>query len=244
MRSGLPGANVDEIHHEVFDLQNPNSNCNLNIPEASVQRYGVSGSLLRGKYPVICGGNYPVLKAMPSVYGYCWVAGFEHPYILTLKPRDFSSAIVLDDETLWVTGGKSSPKTSEFIRLNQVATEGPDLEYSFSDHSMISINSTNILITGSPNLLGDTLVVDKNDFSMKIGPKMSSPRTSSTSGMFEYKGKSMVIVAGGNPLDPGYSTSELWDPSSNQGWLEGKLINGQIKSVMKLINIFHRSRTC
>ena len=118
---------------------------------------------------------------------------------------------------------KIIPQNIRIIWLNQVATVGPDLEYSLSDHSMIAINSTTILITGSPNLLGDTLVVDRNDFTVKIGPKMSSPGISSASGMFEYKGKSMVIVAGGNPLDPGYSTSELWDPSSNQGWLEGKL---------------------
>lgn len=88
---------------------------------------------------------------------------------------------------------------------------------------MVKINESMVALIGGRNTIATTLLVDiSNNFTMKDGPSMINGRQNHACGTFEFYGKTMVIVAG-NGIEGFDSTlTEVWDPSSNDGWVQGK----------------------
>ena len=69
----------------------------------------------------------------------------------------------------------------------------------------------------------NTLIIDPaSNFSMTYGPNMKNPRYLHSCGTFELNGNDVMIVAGG--LGSESASTEIWDPKSDQGWIEGNLI--------------------
>ena len=92
----------------------------------------------------------------------------------------------------------------------------------FFDHCMVKINESLVALTGGRNSIATTLLVDlSNNFTMKEGPPLINGRQNHACGTFEFDGKTMVILAG-NGIEGFDSTlTEIWDPSSNDGWVQG-----------------------
>ena len=100
---------------------------------------------------------------------------------------------------------------------------GPELPWNFDRHCMAKINDSHVILTGGWYNGTETLLVDtKSDFEMKPGPSMTNKRGDHTCGIFTDQGNGYdwVIVAGGFGEDY-LSSIELWDPISNDGWIEG-----------------------
>ena len=128
-------------------------------------------------------------------------------------------------------------KTTEFVichpspySCEQFSTTGPELPVGFTSHCMSRIGNLVILSGGrrswTPpgNREVDTLVVDiSNNFTMTYGPKMIESRFSHSCGSIYHNGKTYMIVSGGFSIDTDdeLATTELWDPTSDEGWIEG-----------------------
>ena len=59
---------------------------------------------------------------------------------------------------------------------------------------------------------------------MSFGPEINYERNNHACGIIKHMGKNYAIITGGTDAmgEPVYST-EIWDPTSNSGWIEGKL---------------------
>ena len=100
---------------------------------------------------------------------------------------------------------------------------------------MVEISDDMIVFIGGTYAITNTIMVNiTNDFSMSEGPPMLQPRYYHSCGSFELDGKIMVVVTGGYDGSDVIST-ELWDPESNEGFIEGN-----IKVHISILNHLHR----
>ena len=101
---------------------------------------------------------------------------------------------------------------------------GPDLPMLFGRHCMTKIDENSVIIIGGDFSYSQTVLVDVGrNFSMSPGPPLIHHRWSHACGTFNYNGKPIVIVAGGYDLSSTNLSTELWDPISGYGWVEGRL---------------------
>ena len=72
--------------------------------------------------------------------------------MLTFFNLSGAAAILLDDKTLWVTGGESKlgcVQTTEILISNRTEwIKGPDLPECLTEHCMANLNNDTVLITG------------------------------------------------------------------------------------------------
>ena len=88
---------------------------------------------------------------------------------------------------------------------------------------MVEISDDIIVFIGGTYAITHTIMVNiTDDFSMAEGPPMLQPRYYHSCGSFELDGKIMVVVTGGYDGSDVIST-ELWDPESNEGFIEGTI---------------------
>ena len=149
-----------------------------------------------------------------------------------------AGSIVLNSTTLWVVGGTPSVgvdpvSSTEFITIKGPSVQGPRMPVKIQMHCMVYYNQSMIfLIGGSQDHFYDssanTWIVDPtNGFKVTPGPSMKMARSLSPAcGIINKNGRSLIIVAGGFNSDSQLylNTTELLDPSSNQGWELGKEI--------------------
>ena len=145
---------------------------------------------------------------------------------MMIQRRMFASSVVLNQSTLWVTGGEehfNALSTTEFITLDQAAATGPKLPFTISHHGMIKLNDHAIYIIGgwqNGSRSRDTWIVDlsNNGFDIKKGPSLNQARKYFSCGKMLAHDKVLLVVAGGYT-----DTVEILDPSSaGQGWIFGK----------------------
>ena len=116
-------------HTEVIDLANPDSKCDP-LPEYPIQIFGATGGLLQDTSPIVCGGfDGSDLGRISQCY---IVDGNETLQTIDLNIYRWNSAsVLLDKNTLWITGGyefESVLHSTEFVKLDQsTAIAGPDL---------------------------------------------------------------------------------------------------------------------
>ena len=129
------------------------------------------------------------------------------------------------------TGGS---KTTEFVSCQSpypmdceaISRPGPELPHGFLYHCMSKIDNLVILVGGSQGNEDEeaTLIVDiSNNFTMKYGPQMIDDRFEHSCGSIYHNGKTYMVVAGGRSKTTGKDlpTVELWDPTSDEGWIKG-----------------------
>ena len=136
--------------------------------------------------------------------------------------RKWSSSAVLDDDTLWITGGHDDSAfllTTEFVRADGSSVPGPDLPDEFGRHCVTRVNETHVMLTGGYNIDGATVLVDVRDFSMVYGPSMSHHRYQHACGTFQHEGKPMIIAVGGYEF-LAVQTSEILDLELGR-WVRG-----------------------
>ena len=65
------------------------------------------------------------------------------------------------------------------------------------------------------------LVNIENDFEMDLGPELINERFNHGCGTIQWNDKTVVIAVGGRS-EISKNSTEIWDPNSNNGWVEGK----------------------
>ena len=211
-------------YSEVIDLVHKNATCEL-LPNFPVPMYSAFGGLINNNLPVICG--LPQNSIEPS----CYSLGENFALTKLIEPRYDGASVVLKNEILWITGGKSKSlaggtvKTTEFVHLNQeMADPGPDLPMLFGRHCMTKINEDLVIIIGGDYSYSETVLVEvSRNFTMKSGPQMNFDRWNHACGSFTSNGITVVIVAGGYDLSSTNLSTELWylNPGEDWRWIEG-----------------------
>ena len=119
--------------------------CN-NWPDLSV--VGASGGLI-GNTVIICGGYRD-----GGYVDECYILTSEKATLVTHMSvgRGSASSIIINDNTLWVTGGAYHTST-EYVTMAGTML-GPDLPMTLSHHAMVAINSTCAMVIGGIQLTG------------------------------------------------------------------------------------------
>ena len=114
---------------EVIDLANPDSKCDP-LPDYPIQIFGATGGLLQDSSPIVCGGfDGSDLGRISQCY---IIDGNETLQTIDLNIYRWNSAsVLLDKNTLWITGGyefESVLYSTEYVKLDQsTAIAGPNL---------------------------------------------------------------------------------------------------------------------
>ena len=206
--------------------------CN-NWPDFPIGVDGATGGLI-GNTVMICGG-----------YG---VDYFDECYSLTSKKatlvthmsvgRLYTASIVLNDNTLWVTGGSppggyntGNLASTEYVTLTGTII-GPDLPMALAHHAMVAINSTCSMVIGGYDEevehSASTFYYDRNDGEWITGPILNQGRNRHAAGIVtdEVTDENFVAVTGGRYNSALYldSTEILQDGN----WVQGNINDATI----------------
>jgi hypothetical protein len=177
------GSDGTQTTSEIVDLTvKGNNKCN-NWPHFPIDVYGATGGLI-GDTVIICGGY--------DDSGYideCYSLTSEKATLVTHMSvgRGFPASIVLNDNTLWVTGGGYGGEyfaSTEYVKTSG-ALPGPDLPIALRDHAMVAINRTCSLVIGGLSSGGElssggtsasTFFYDHNEGEWTTGPSLMQAR--------------------------------------------------------------------
>ena len=216
---------------EVLDLINPQFRRRFVEPRCSVGN-SIKAFGLLGNNPVICGigktNNFNDDKD-------CLVLG--NPSIIApklLENRYKPSSIVLNNSTIWITGGtKYQQKITEFFSLGQETTKGPELPFTIFSHCMVQVDDQTVYIIGGKqekefNSVGkaelkglrQTWKIDPtNNFAIQPGPDLIEERADHACATMKIKEKIFIVAAGG----VNNRSVELLNTSAPEdGWKCGK----------------------
>ena len=84
---------------------------------------------------------------------------------------------------------------------------------------MTWIDETRVALIGGNK--GQTLIIDTTDFSMTMGPNTTLESVWHSCAKFSHQGKDLVIVIGGISRHGEVASTQIWDPTSDQGWEKG-----------------------
>ncbi len=137
---------------EIVHLDSASKECN-DLPDSVIKGIAGVGGLLHNQYPLVCGGN-----AGSEVLDKCFIAGggVDQTPIAMRTGRKYAASVVLNGDTLWITGGSIGPDltgTTEYVTMAGSA-DGPDLPVSngVDNHCMVAVDSiTTYLIGGRRN---------------------------------------------------------------------------------------------
>jgi hypothetical protein len=115
--------------------------CN-NWPDFPLGVRTATGGLI-GDTVIICGG------ISPAIVDKCYSLTSEKATLVTHMSvgRYFAASIVINDNTLWVTGGWGVGASTEYVTLTGTM-HGPDLPMDLMVHAMVAINSTCSMVIG------------------------------------------------------------------------------------------------
>jgi hypothetical protein len=222
--------------------------CN-NWSDFPISVYEATGGLI-GDSVIICGGwgnGYNTVKE-------CYSLTSEKATFVTHMSvgRASAASIVINDNTLWVTGGSGGSGSigGEFLASTEYVTltetmPGPTMPIGLFHHAMVAINSTfSMVIGGTAGNWIQTLIMtgtaqtiltyfyDHNEEEWITGPSLMQARESHAAGIVtdEVTGEHFVAVTGGINDDSGHlnSTEILQDGE----WVQGK-INDTICHLLK-----------
>jgi hypothetical protein len=189
--------------------------CN-NWPDFPIGTYRATGGLI-GDTVIICGGTNHGNK-----FDECYSLTSEKVTLATHMSvgRVNAASIVINDNTLWVTGGYNSGilASTEYVTLTGTII-GPDLPMALSAHALVAINSSCSMVIGghSNDWSASTFFYDHNEDEWITGPSLMQAREYHAAGMVtdEVTDEQFVAVTGGY-LD---STEILQEGE----WVQGKI---------------------
>ena len=122
-----------------------------NWPGFPMGLYGATGGLI-GNTVLICGGRGRLNSSYRDSYvDDCYSMTSQKVTLVTHMSvkRLYAASIVLNDNTLWVAGGKYSGiyKSTEYVTISGTLP-GPDLPFPLYHHAMVAINSTCSMVIG------------------------------------------------------------------------------------------------
>jgi N-acetylneuraminic acid mutarotase len=137
---------------EIVDLAAKGDNVCKNWPDHPMVLYGATGGLI-GNTVLICGGYGSLNSSYSKSYlDDCYSMTSQKVTLVTHMSvkRYHAASIVLNDNTLWVTGGKNSGgslASTEYVTISGTLP-GPDLPTTLFQHAMVAINSTCSMVIG------------------------------------------------------------------------------------------------
>ena len=201
--------------------------CN-NWPDFPISVWGATGGLI-GDTVIICGGRDSDFNYVDE----CYSLTSEKATLVTHMSvgRGAAASIVINDNTLWVTGGRDDDGTiasTEYLTVTGTMP-GPDLQMALYSHAMVAINSTCSMVIGG-NSNGDdtasTFFYDHNEGEWINGSSLMQARYAHAAGIItdEVTGEHFVAVIGGYNfgLDLDLNSTEILQDGE---WVQGKICN-------------------
>jgi hypothetical protein len=221
------GRNSDgrQTTSEIADLTVKGGNKCHNWPDFPISVLAATGGLI-GDTVIICGGNDGSWDNDE-----CYSLTSEKATLVTHMSvgRYFAASIVLNDNTLWVTGGLNIGylASTDYVKMTGTMP-GPDLPMALWLHAMVAINNTCSMVIGGESSGGgtsaSTFFYDHNEGEWTTGPSlMQARRWGHAAGIVtdEVTDENFVAVTGG--YGSGYldSTEILQDGN----WVQGNINN-------------------
>ena len=204
---------------EIIDLTDKTFEYSFNeerIDEKSA-RFGLVGGLLK---------NQPVIGGLVSPEN-CRVLDYPQQNCIILKQPNkttypllehtkFASSIVLNQKTLWVTGGELFVDSTEFVSVDAPTIKGPKfplhiMNMKLHGHTMVQIDPKTIYVIGGGNDSNqkNTWIVDPNNVDerrrliLQKGPKMNHMRMHHCSSKMKIDDKVILVSVGGSCMVTG-----------------------------------------
>ena len=214
------GSNRDGTHtaSEIIDLTIKGGNKCENWPKFPISVSEATGGLIENNV-LICGGYDG--RYIDECYSLSNKKATFVTY-MSVKRTDAAS-VVVNDDTLWITGGYDYPNTlasSEYIKMTGTRS-GPDLPMALEGHTILAINSSCSMVIGGMNRdtfdITSTFYYDNNNDVWTNGPNLNQGRYDHASGMIidEFTNENFVAVTGGGL---GIDSTELLQ---NNEWIQG-----------------------
>ena len=135
---------------ELIDISNKSQHKLSNYADHHLKLYAATGAFIKNKM-LVCGGD---LAKTFYIQG-CYILGHESSkfHMNLLIARKGAANIVIGD-VLWVLGGlvgfgKPTPSSEYISILEGINPEaGPDLPIPVTDHAVVSLNQTTIMVIG------------------------------------------------------------------------------------------------
>ena len=224
--TGYPYENGQKT--EIIDLANDDATKVL--PFDFLKRDGMIGGFVQTQ-PLICGGEY---HPEERYFRKCFILGRqqqEQPVvnekIMTLEQRSDAASIVINQNILWIIGGRDKYKihpSTEFLTISSSSssppfesTDGPMLPFTIHSHGVVQYDSSSVYIIGGyqdGKWSDRTWILDPdNNFQIREGPTLNVARCNHSCGKMRISGKNFIVVAGGFFED----SVEILDPSNTDG---------------------------
>ena len=195
--------------------------CN-NWPDFPISVEGATGGLI-GNTVIICGGYY---------VDECYSLTSEKVTLATHMSvgRWRAASIVINDTTLWVTGGSNDGRlaSSEYVTMTGT-WPGPDLPMALDQHAIVNINSTYSMFIGgfSGSISASTFYWNHNEWEWISGPSLIQARGEHSAGIVTdrldgFTEKRFVVVAGGSYHGIMLDSTEILQDGN---WFQGKMID-------------------
>ena len=200
-------------------------------PNFQIGVSGVTGGLI-GDTVVICGG-YNISE--------CYSLTSKKATLVTHMSvgRLYTASIVLNDNTLWVTGGRSPGgyntgdlASTEYVTLTGTII-GPDLPMALAHHAMVAINSTCSMVIGGygeeVEHSASTFYYDRIESEWITGPILIQGRNRHAAGIVtdEVTDEDIIVVTGGS-----YSPDSWFDLDSTEILQDGEWVQGKTNDSM------------
>ncbi len=214
---------------EIIDLSDDAKTCH-DLKSYHLQARNAFGGLLQEKYPLICGGS----KTNKASDGYdkCYALGRNASFKTSLSRKTLGAAAIATNNGnhLFVTGGPPNDNATEFVSLDdtQSHVKGPSLPRGVSNHCLVQINSSTLLLIGGYD--GHTQRRETYFFNMRSqewisGPRMVKKRSLFSCALFYNpleNGRPTVVAAGGY-YDEGESRYSVeFFKLGSKSWTPGK----------------------
>ena len=207
------------------------TNCK-NWPNFPKYVSGTTSGLL-GNTVMICGGfNDDVFDIyLYSLANECYSFTAQKATLITYMSveRMDAASIVLNDNTLWVTGGRNSGgllASTEYVTMTGTML-GPDMPMGLSGHAMVAINSTCSMVIGGYSNYGYALTYfyDHNEGEWNTGPSLMQGRFWHAAGIVtdEVTDEHFVAVTGGSNAFDSSGALESTEILQDGEWVLGKI---------------------
>ena len=198
--------------------------CN-NWPDFPAFRSGATGGLI-GNTAMICGGATDI-----SYHSNCYSLTSEKATSATQLSltRVGAASVVLNEKTLWVTGGSGGGGSTEYVTVTRTMF-GPNLPMAHQWHygyAIVAINRTCSMVIGGHDFFPDdysasTYIYDHNQGEWINGPSLIQARYLHAAGIVTdaVTDEQFVAVTGGFYYPDYLDITELLQDGE---WVEGKL---------------------
>jgi hypothetical protein len=217
---------------EVIDLSDPSNVCQPAVlDDYPIDRVAsASGGVLNSNIALICGGfRY---SSPGERLDDCFAINDNavKTNITLTQSRSDAASVVMNGNTLWLTGGVildgTATKSTEFVQLTGTSP-GPDLPLRVYGHCLVSLNDTTVLLIGGllVNLTRSkaTFFYDINHQTWTEGPSLIAERSVHSCALFkspQHSHTDTVIVTGGSNGQSGLASTEILNLNSNS-WTSG-----------------------